>query len=178
MLETERLLLHKFSENDIDAVYRMRSDQDVMRFIREPQTDRAEAASWVNLVSSRWEREKIGFCAVVEKSSGKFVGWCGLWRLKETDEMEIGYALTKDFRGKGYAVEASQAFLNYGFETLNLKEIVAVARPENSASRRVMERLGMTYDYTGKFYDRDLVHYSITREEFFERRNGRKLAAD
>jgi RimJ/RimL family protein N-acetyltransferase len=173
MLETARLFLRKFNENDIDAVFAMRADRDVMRFIREPQTDRAEAESWVKLVSSRWETEKIGFCAVIEKSSGQFVGWCGLWRLKETDEVEVGYALRKDFRGRGFAVEASEAFLIYGFETLKLKEIVAVARPENRASWRVMERLGMTYDYTGKFYERDLVHYSITREEFFQRQGAK-----
>lgn len=167
MLETERLFLRRFNENDVDAVFAMRRDADLMRFIREPQTNRAEAESWVKLVSSRWETGKIGFCAVIEKSSNKLVGWCGLWRLKENDEIEVGYALIKDSRGKGYAVEAAEAFLVYGFETLKLKEIVAVARPENNASRRVMERLGMTYDYTGKFYDNDLVHYSISREEFF-----------
>jgi [ribosomal protein S5]-alanine N-acetyltransferase len=178
MLETERLFLRRFTENDIDSVFAMRSNRDVMRFIREPQTDRAEAEGWVKLVSSRWETEKIGFCAVIEKSSNQFAGWCGLWRLKETGETEIGYALVRDFRGRGYASEASEAFLIYGFETLNLKEIVAVTRPENRASRRVMERLGMTYDYTGKFYDRDLVHYSTTKEEFYGRQNGKKLAAD
>jgi ribosomal-protein-alanine N-acetyltransferase len=156
----------------------MRSDADLMRFIREPQTNRAEAENWVNLVSSRWETNEVGFCAVIEKSTGKFAGWCGLWRLKETDETEVGYALIKEFRGRGYAVEASKAFLIYGFETLKLKEIVAVARPENRASRRVMERLGMSYDYTGRFYERDLVHYSITREEFFAQRDERKSAAD
>ncbi len=166
MLETNRLILRPFIKNDIDSIFAMRSDADVMRFIRPIQTNRSEAESWTNLVSSRWEKEKIGFCAVIEKSSNQFIGWCGLWRLKETDETEVGYALIKDFRGKGFAVEASEAFLIYGFEELNLEEIVAVARPENRASRRVMERLGMTYDYTGKFYERDLVHYSICRESW------------
>jgi RimJ/RimL family protein N-acetyltransferase len=177
MLETDRLFLRRFDKNDIDSVFAMRSDADVMRFIREPQTDRAEAKSWINLVSSRWETDKIGFCAIIEKSSGRYIGWCGLWRLKETDETEVGYALIKEFRGRGYAVEASEAFLIYAFEMLNLKEVVAVARPENRASRRVMEKLGMSYDYTGKFYERDLVHYSISREEFFAK-SQRKLAAD
>ena len=109
MLETERLFLRRFSENDIDAVFAMRSDADVMQFIREPQTNRSEAESWVKLVSSRWDTDKIGFCALFEKSSGKFIGWCGLWRLKETDETEVGYALVRDFQGKGYATEASEA---------------------------------------------------------------------
>lgn len=174
MLETERLFLRRFNENDIDAVFAMRRDADLMRFIREPQTNRTEAENWVKLVSSRWETEQFGFCAVIEKSSNRFAGWCGLWRLKETDEVEVGYALIKDFRGCGYAKEAAEAFLVYGFEMLNLREIVAVARPENRASRRVMERLGMTYDYTGKFYQSDLVHYSISREEFFNAKAQRR----
>jgi RimJ/RimL family protein N-acetyltransferase len=178
MLETNRLFLRPLEKNDIDSIFEMRSNADIMRFIRDPQISRAEAENWTNLVSSRWEKEKFGFCAVIEKSSGKFIGWCGLWRLTETDEIEVGYALMKDFQGKGYASEAAEAVLFYGFEQLNLKEIVAVARPENRASWRVMERLGMTYDYTGKFYERDLVHYSITKEEFFKVKKRRKLAAD
>lgn len=168
MLETERLLLRRFIETDVDAVFAMRSDADLMRFIRAPQTRRAEAENWIKLISSRWADERIGFCAVLEKATGRFAGWCGLWRLNETDEIEVGYALVEEFRGLGYAAEAAEAFLKYGFDELNLQEIVAVARPENRASRRVMERLGMRYDYTGRFYDHDLVHYSITKKEFFE----------
>ena len=87
--------------------------------------------------------------------------------MTESGEIEVGYALFKDFWGKGYAVEASEAFLIYGFEELNLEKIVAVANPDNKNSRRVMEKIGMNYDFIGKFYERDLVHYSITREEFF-----------
>ncbi len=177
MLETARLFLRPFNKNDIDAIFAMRSDADVMRFIREPQTRRGEAESWTNLVSSRWNDEKIGFCAVIEKSSGNFIGWCGLWRLKETDEVEVGYALVKDFRGQNYAVEAAEAFLIYGFDKLKLDKIVAVARPENRPSWRVMERLGMTYDYTGKFYECDLVHYSISREEFLNAKTQRSKDA-
>lgn len=176
MLETERLFLRLMNERDVDAVYAMRSDADVMRFIRPAQIERGEAESWVKLISSRWKTEKIGFCAVIEKSSNEFAGWCGLWRLKETNEIEIGYALRKEFWGKGYAVEASEKFLEYGFEELNLAEIVAVTDPENKHSRGVMEKLGMRYDYTDKFYGRDLVHYSMTKTEFYAR-NGKTFDA-
>ncbi len=165
MLETERLILRPLVETDVDAIYTMRSDADVMHFIREPQ-NRDESANWVELVSSRWATEQIGFCAMVEKSSVKFAGWCGLWQLRETGETEVGYAVAKDFWGKGFATEAAVEFLDYAFETLQREKIVAVAQPENAASRRVMEKLGMRYDYTGEFYGRDLVHYSITKEEF------------
>ena len=157
-------------ETDTDAVFAMRSDADVMRFIRPLQTEKRDAESWINLVSSRWEREKIGFCAVIEKASNRFIGWCGLWRLKETDEIEVGYALFKEFWGRGFASEAAAVCLNYGFDQLKHEKIVAVASPDNQNSRRVMEKLGMNFDYTGRFYEMDLVHYSITREEFFNLR--------
>lgn len=174
MLETERILLRRFAESDIDAVFAMRSDADVMRFIRAPQTEPKEARNWIELVSSRWESDRLGFCAVIDKQSGRLAGWCGLWRLRETGETEVGYALVREFRGRGFAVEASEAMLIYGFDELGLDEIVAVTRPDNSRSRRVMERLGMSYDYTGEFYDQQLVHYSITRAEF-DRRAGREI---
>ena len=165
MLETERLFLRPLNETDSDAIYSMRSDEDVMRYIREPQ-NRDETESWIRLVSSRWETDKLGFCGVYEKSSGELAGWCGIWRLKETDELEIGYAIAKRFWNRGYATEAAEVFLRYAFENINSGTITAVAEPENTASRRVMEKLGMRFDYTGEFYGRDLVHYSITKENF------------
>ena len=103
---------------------------------------------------------------MVEKESTKVIGWCGLWRLKETGETEVGYAIAKEFWGKGFATEAARKFLEYGFDELNFETIVAVAQPENTASRRVMEKLGMQYDYTGEFYGKQLVHYSITKDRF------------
>ena len=159
------------TKDDTDSVFAMRSDADVMRFIRSPHITKRDAASWVNLVSSRWEKEKIGFCAVIEKTSDKFVGWCGLWRLQETGETEVGYALFKEYWGKGFAVEASEACLKYGFDKLNLEKIVAVAQPANKNSRRVMEKLEMNFDGIGKFYEMDLVHYSITREVWKKLKN-------
>lgn len=169
MLETNRLFLRRMNETDVESVFAMRSDGDIMRFIRPVQTKRRETENWISLVSSRWATEKIGFCAVIEKTTKSFAGWCGLWRLNETGETEVGYAILKEFWGKGYAVEAAEAFLKYGFEELNLEKIVAVADPENRASRRVMEKLGMNFDYIGDFYERDLVHYSITNESWKNR---------
>ncbi|MCY7374763.1 MAG: GNAT family N-acetyltransferase [Pyrinomonadaceae bacterium] len=163
MLETERLFLRPMNKTDVDAIFALRQDAEMMRFIREPQTKLAEAASWINLVSSLWKTEKIGLCAVFDKSTDQLIGWCGLWRLKETGATEVGYAIAKDFQKKGLASEAAARCLEYGFDRLNLDEIVAVARPENLASCRVMEKIGMKFDFTGKFYERDLAHYSISK---------------
>jgi len=174
MLKTDRLILRPLEEKDVDAIFAMRSDPDIMRFIREPQ-NRDESTNWVELVSSRWKDEQIGFCAILEKPSEKFVGWCGIWKLKETGELEIGYAVAKELWGKGYATEAALKFLDYAFEKLEPEKIVAVARPENAASRRVMEKLGMDFVKTGKFYDQILVQYAITKEEYA--RNRKTFAA-
>lgn len=170
MFETNRLLIRKFNQTDIDAVFAMRKDEEVMRFIRQPQTNRQEAENWLDLLSSRWQTERIGFCALIEKNSNCLIGWCGLWRLKETNEVEVGYAIVKEYWGKGYAVEAAEVFLKYGFEDLSFEKIVAVANPENRNSWRVMEKLGMTFDHIGKYYDNDLVHYTIKKDDYFRNR--------
>lgn len=169
MLETERLLLRRLEATDADAIFAMRSDADVMRYIREPQK-RRETENWIRLVSSRWEKDKLGFCAVVEKASGVLTGWCGVWRLAETGEVEIGYAVAKEFWGRGFATEAAAALLEYAFAYIKPDKITAVADPQNIASRRVMEKLGMRFVRTDDFYERQLVQYAITAEEFRSRK--------
>jgi ribosomal-protein-alanine N-acetyltransferase len=173
MLETTRLILRPFTENDVDAVFALRNDAEMMRFIRPPQKHRRETENWVNLVSSRWQSEKIGIGAIVEKQSRLLIGWCGLWRLTETGEIELGYAIAKEFWGKGMATEAARRFLEYGFNELNIEKIASVARPENMPSRRVMEKTGMHFDYLGEFYDREMVHYSIEKADW-NKENGVK----
>lgn len=168
MLETKRLFLRKLKDYDVEEIFKMRSDVEIMRFIREPQTKKEESRKWIEMISERWDDEKIGFCGVIEKETKRFVGWCGLWRLKETKEIEVGYAINKDFWGKGYASESAKGCLEYGFNELNLDKIVAVADPENIASQNVMKRIGMKYAGIGNFYDSVLVKYRILRKDFIE----------
>ena len=170
MLETERLIMRPLVESDVDEIFAMRSDEEIMRFIREPQA-RDESFDWIKLVSARWHKDKLGFCAVIEKKSQKFLGWCGIWRLKETGEIEIGYAIDKANWGKGFATEAAERFMRYAFEQLNAEKIVAVARPENTASRRVMEKLGMQFVKIATFYGQSLVQYAILKNEFLKKNN-------
>jgi len=175
MLETERLILRPLDESDAREIFAMRSDADVMRFIREPQKNIGESIDWINLVSSRWADEKTGFCAVIERRGKKFVGWCGVWRLEETGETEIGYAVAKKFWGKGFAAEAARRFLEYAFAELDAERVVAVARPENAASIRVMEKIGMSFVRTGKFYNQTLAQYAVSRREFFAGENAASI---
>jgi ribosomal-protein-alanine N-acetyltransferase len=104
--------------------------------------------------------------AVVRKSDDVFIGWGGLQPLEETGETEVGYGFDKPYWGQGYATELAAAWLRYGFEEAKLARIVAVAIPENTASRHVMEKLGMRFERNATHYGSDCVFYSITREEF------------
>ncbi len=167
MLETERLIMRPLVESDVDDIFAMRSDAEIMRFIREPQV-RDESFDWIKLVSARWHKDRLGFCAVIEKKTDFFLGWCGIWRLKETGEIEIGYAIDKAHWGKNFATEAAERFVRYAFEDLNAERLVAVARPENMASRRVMEKLGMQFVKIATFYGQSLVQYAISKDEFLK----------
>ncbi|MDH3493054.1 MAG: GNAT family N-acetyltransferase [Acidobacteriota bacterium] len=166
MFTTERLTIRPFEDSDLDDVFAMRSDPEIMRFIRDPQNKRSDAQRWMEMISSKWNINGIGFGAVVDRESQRFAGWCGLWKLKETNEIEVGYAVRKEFWGKGYATEAARRMLGYAFDEIELNRVVAVAYPENMASINVMKKLGMACVGRGRFYDQDLVQYAITSEEF------------
>jgi len=166
MFETKRLLLRKLKESDTKDIFEMRKDPDVMRYIGEPQTDIKSSSTWIVKMSERWDKERIGFSAVVDKKTKEFIGWCGLWILNETNEIEVGYAISPKFWGKGYATEAARRCVKYGFEELELDKIVALAFPENKASQNVMKKLGMKYCLTGQFYKKELVQFAITKEEY------------
>ena len=166
MFETKRLILRKLGETDLEDIFAMRKDPNIMRYIREPQTDIESSIKWIKMMSDKWDSEKTGFFGVVEKKTEKFVGWCGLWRLAETEEIEVGYAIAKESWGKGYATEAAARFLAYGFDDLRLQKIVAVAFPKNEASQNVMKKLGMSYVKTGFFYEKELVQFAISRDEY------------
>jgi ribosomal-protein-alanine N-acetyltransferase len=85
-----------------------------------------------------------------------------------TDEIEVGYAFGKDAWGRGYATEVARALVRWGFETLELERIVAVAYAENAASRRVMDKLGMRFEGVRYIYGTDSVYYSLTRSDFMD----------
>jgi ribosomal-protein-alanine N-acetyltransferase len=102
--------------------------------------------------------------AVVERASGRVIGACGLQLLEDGPEVELGYRLGRASRGHGYATEAARVWLEYGFETLGLDRIVAVAWPENTASWRVMEKCGMRLVGPGHHYGHETVLYELTRE--------------
>ena len=138
-----------------------------MRYIGDgkPQS-REQTVIRLNAVLDHWKQHGFGLFTAVEKTSGDFVGFCGLKYLDTSSEIEVGYRLAKKFWRRGLATEAARASLRYGFETLGLDRIVAVVQPENGASCRVIEKIGLRYEKDARFYDTDVKYFAITREEY------------
>jgi RimJ/RimL family protein N-acetyltransferase len=152
--------------DDLDRVVKLLGDPDVMRYMPggEPwPIDKAEKE--LRGIIAEWEERGYGRWAVID-DNGAMIGWCGLGYLKELDETEVAYLMDKGYWNKGYATEGGLASLRYGFEAVGLEKIVALAFPENAASRRVMEKLGMSFEGVIHIWKLNLVKYSITREEF------------
>lgn len=166
-IETARLRLRMFTLRDTDDYFLLRSDSEVMRYIGTGATStRQQTTTKLSWVLMQWEKHGFGIWAVVDKKNEKLIGWSGLSSLDDTPEIEVGYGLARACWGTGMATEAARASLRYGFEELQLDRIVAVAVPENAASRRVMEKAGMCYVKPSHYYGVDVAYYEITREDF------------
>jgi len=149
-LETARLLLRRFTEDDVDNLAELDSDPDVMRFINGGRsTPREEIESDVlpGFLGYYERFSGYGFWAAVEKSSGRFVGWFHFRPAADAspDEVELGYRLRRSAWGKGYATEGSRALIDKGFAELGVRRVVASTMVVNVASRRVMEKAGLRF---------------------------------
>jgi RimJ/RimL family protein N-acetyltransferase len=152
-LETDRLVLRRFTEADVDLLVELDSDPDVMHFITNGRTTpKAEIEGDIlPAFLSYYERpEGYGFWAVIEKVSGSFIGWFHLRPAPGApiDEPELGYRLRSSAWGKGYAAEGSRALIQKAFNELGATRVVAETMAVHTRSRRVMEKAGLTWART------------------------------
>ena len=148
-METERLLLRQWRDEDRGPFAALNADPDVMAFFPRLLSPEESDATLDRLRAGIADRGS-GFWAVELRDRGPLVGFAGLHEVRDdyhfTPAHEIGWRLARDHWGHGYATEAGAAALAFGFEEVGLDEIVAFAVADNARSRRVMERLGMSYD--------------------------------
>jgi ribosomal-protein-alanine N-acetyltransferase len=145
ILETSRLILREFRPDDADALARVISDAETMRFYPAP-FDRAGVEEWINRNVRRYDKDGHGLWAMVLRASGEMIGDCGLTvqNVDGIDEIEIGYHVRRDCWGQGFAGEAARACRDFGFARLPVDRLISLIRPENVPSRRVAEKNGMT----------------------------------
>jgi RimJ/RimL family protein N-acetyltransferase len=163
LLETERLILRHLTEDDLDNLVELDSDPEVMRYLSGgPATSRdvIEREILPRCLRSYERSPGLGAGAAIEKATGDFLGWISLRPHDDSPpgEVELGYRLRRAAWGKGYATEGSRALIRKGFTELGVRRVVATTYQYNLASRRVMERLGLTH----------VRSYRLTPEELAE----------
>ncbi len=167
--ETPRLILRTFDAEDNDAMCRVLCDPEVMRYsdgIKTPE----DIKGWIEECIENYSRHGFGLWAVVLKDSGKVIGYCGLTRFPDIDgqpEIEIGFRLSHSSWSRGYATEAAAAVRDHAFDTLGLSRLVALVDPDNTASIRVAEKIGMTFekDVMMEDYDHPDRLYVVKRKK-------------
>ena len=167
VLETPRLLLREFELSDAPYLFELNADPEVIQHTGDPPFDSVASARLFLENYSAYEETGFGRWAVIRSSDQVFLGWCGL--KQHPDYVDLGYRFFKKEWGKGYASEAAKACINYGFEVLKLEVIVGRVVPENIASVRVLEKMGMHYwkSDTCKGLD-NAAYYKINRTRALE----------
>jgi len=156
VLETERFTLREITLDDADAMFAMMSDLQVMQYYGAPMRSREEAVKRANSIRAAFQGHNIVYWAITEKASGNFVGSGGFWRIVKPDfRAHIGYELAPAWWNRGFMTEAVSAMLKFGFETIGLHSIEAGIHPDNTGSRRVLEKLGFVREgyFREKYFD-------------------------
>ncbi len=195
-LETERLLLRRFTEDDLENLIELDSDPAVMRFLSGgvPTPRHVIRDKTLPAILRSYERPAgFGVWAAVEKASMDFLGWFSLRPPDgvSLDAVELGYRLRRSAWGQGYATEGSRALIRKGFAELGVRRVFATTYQDNLASRRVMEKSGLTLVRTYRLtpadlaaaspyhaasqelWDGDDVEYALEKGEWERRETGR-----
>lgn len=126
VIETKRLILRQFTEADADLIYQLNFDPDVTKYTLDPFRDIEHAREVLEqVILPQYAVYNHGRWAVHLKPGMEFIGWCGLKFVAERKEIDLGYRFFKKNWGKGYATEAAYACIKFGFEKLDLREIIA-----------------------------------------------------
>jgi ribosomal-protein-alanine N-acetyltransferase len=162
VLETERLILRQMCFNDIDNLLQIFSDPGAMRYYPSTKS-REETAAWIDWNMRSYRENGFGLWAATLKDSAEFVGQCGLVA-QEVDgrqEVEIGYLFVRRFWGRGLATEAARASRDYGINRLGYGRLISLIDPENMASRRVAEKVGMELEKEIEKWGKIVSLYSL-----------------
>lgn len=160
--ETERLYLREFVEEDLERLSEIYADEEVMKYIgKGVPLDVEQTGKIINAWTKKYYNEYgFGIWALIEKPSNLLIGHCGFNWLQDKSDIEIAYLLAKDYWGKGLATEISKATLQYGFDVLNLKKIVALAYPQNLSSINVIKKIGMNSAGQKIFFETQFLFYT------------------
>lgn len=148
ILKTERLVLKQLCENDKAAIFLLRSDERVNKYIDRPQQQSIdEALAFINKINMAIEQNQSVYWAISLKNNAELIGTICLWNFSANHlTAELGYELSPTFQGQGIMNEAIEAVLKYAFEIIELESIVAYTHKDNSSSIKLLEKNGFKWE--------------------------------
>ncbi|MEA2652592.1 MAG: hypothetical protein QOI85_2313 [Chloroflexota bacterium] len=153
MIETERLLLRRWREEDRKPFAALNADPVVREHFQGTQS-REQSDAFIDRIEDHWRERGWGNWAVEVPGVAPFIGYVGLWPadyVANRPMVEVGWRLAREHWGHGYATEGAREALRFGFKEIGLDEIVSFTVPQNERSWRVMERIGLVRDAAGDF---------------------------
>ena len=161
VIKTTRLNLRQLTIDDAENLYLLNLDPDVARYTGDSPFESAEEAGRFLASYDQYEKYGCGRWAVITSRDSEFIGWCGLSYTPGLDEYDIGFRFFKSKWNQGYATESARACIDHGFEKLKLERIVGRAMKENTASLKVLEKIGLKFVKPIVFSDHEGLVYEI-----------------
>jgi RimJ/RimL family protein N-acetyltransferase len=166
-LHTSRLTLRPLAPADAEILFNIYQVDGVLKYFPNPHPPPLiKVQRFITDQESHWTQHNCGNWGILPNNVHSIIGWAGLQFLPETNEFEIGYLLDRASWGQGYATESALASLAYGFDHLKLDQIIALVHPENTASRKVVDKCGMSWVDSKIYFGIELMRFRITQSEF------------
>ena len=174
ILTTSRLRLEPLADSHLAGFNAMNADPQVMRYLTGKPETLEESKTVIERVKGRWADVGYSWWALVERDSGELVGAGALQNLRRDAAplpdldcpLEIGWRLRRDRWGRGYAIEAATAIVDFAFDRFQPDELLAVCHPDNAASSGVMKRLGMTHQGLQRWYGKEMTTFRLGATEW------------
>ncbi|KIL44611.1 GNAT family N-acetyltransferase [Jeotgalibacillus soli] len=162
ILSTERLILREFNEEDARSLHPVFSDEETMKFYPAP-LNFEQTKEWIKRNQDRYKKNGFGLWAVCLKEKGELIGDCGLIKqvIDDTQEVEVGYHINRDYWSQGFGSETVSACMQFGFNEWSLKKLISIIDPHNAASVRVAEKNGFTKEKEVFIFKKNHYIYSI-----------------
>ena len=166
ILETDRLLLREYVEDDAEVFFELNSNPEVLRFVPDKALLNIEQARQllIDHPISDYRKHGFGRGACILKSTGEQIGFAGLKYLQELGEVDVAYRFLPNFWGQGLATEVAIASVRHGFAELGLKQTIGLAMPDNIASVRVLEKTGLRYVETVSLWGHQFSKFLINAD--------------
>lgn len=173
-LETERLILRMWREDDFEEYARICADPEVMRYIGGKSFSRLEAWRNMAFMAGHWHLRGYGHWAVEEKTSGRLIGRMGFLNPEGWPGFEVGWTLARECWGRGYASEGARRMLEYAFTEMDRDHVISLIHPENGASIKVAEKMGEQVEGQAEVMGVPVLVYGISRDRWRAARDEQK----